>query len=219
MRAIACTSALLMTACPGSTPGGGGDDVITADAATTVDAPSQTDAPQAVCPLPPAISDAGTMVAFKSQRCNVPGTMGTQKWYRLSAQLPNSADYVQLELWPNTGAYTGAVTTGTFTIGGADAVYDTCGVCGRALGDKAQAAQKEYFATSGMVNVSAVGNAGEALTATLTNISFVEVNPTTKTPIASGCAAALARIQISGTVVDIGGGGGGGGTCPTTIGD
>ncbi len=225
MRALACIAALLATACPGSSLSGGGDDTPTVDAAmSSIDAPSESpDAAVTGCPLADTIPDAGMIVAFKAQRCNVSGTMGTQKWYRLSAQLPGSGDYVQLELWPSTGAFTGAVTTGTFTISGVDAVYDTCGVCGRALGDKAEQGQKEYFATAGTVNVTAVGAAGQPLSATLTNLSFVEVDATTKQPIASGCASTLAGIQISGTVMDLGGGGGGGGgggaTCPSTIGD
>jgi len=210
-----CIVLLLVTGCPG--PASSGDDQHTPDAA--VDGAAHLDAPVAGCPLAMTMTDAGMIAAFKAQRCNVPGSGGTQKWYRLSAQLTTTGDYVQLELWPNLGAFTGAVTTGTFTIGGNDAAYTTCGVCGRALGDKGQAAQKEYFATSGTVNVTAVGAAGQPIAATLTNIGFVEVNGTTHDPIASGCAAALAGIQISGTVVDVGGGGGGGGSCPTTVGD
>jgi hypothetical protein len=164
------------------------------------------------------IGDAGMVTAFKAQRCNVPG--------RRHAVAPAVSAAAQLdglhpaELWPNLGAYSGGVvTTGMYTIGGADAAYNTCGVCGRALGDKTQASQKEYFATGGMVNVTAVGAAGQPISATLTNLSFVQVDATTKAPVASGCMAMFGGAQISGTVMDVGGGGGGGGACPTTVGD
>ena len=217
MRSLACIVMFLLTACPGPAPSG--DDQQTTDA--RVDTPA--DGAAVTCPLAASVADMGMVAAFKAQRCNVPGSGGTQKWYRLSAQLPTTGDYVQLELWPNLGAFTGPVTTGTFTITGKDAAYTTCGVCGRALGDKGQTSQKEYFATSGTVNVTAVGAAGQPLSATLTGLGFVEIDATTKDPIASGCASALAGVQISGTVVDVtgggGGGGGGGGACPTTVGD
>jgi hypothetical protein len=35
--------------------------------------------------------------------CNVSGSMGQQHWYRLAAALPSPMDFVQVELWDNTG--------------------------------------------------------------------------------------------------------------------
>ena len=180
---------------------------------------------QATCPLAASMGDAGSLAAFKSQRCNVPGSMGTKKWYRLSAQVPGAPnDYVQLELWDGQGAFTGGtVRTGTFQITGAELAYGTCGVCLRAVGDKATAAAKTYFATAGTVEVTAVGAAGTTLSAKITNATFAEVN-TMNQKVPNGCATTLAGATVSGTVVDVGGGGGGGGTgggpsCPSTVGD
>lgn len=221
MKRYALLILVLLAGCPGQTPGGG-DDMQTIDAASgNPDGQHQIDAPANVtCSLPSSIPDTGMLTAFKAQRCNVPMSQGLKKWYRLSALVPNSTnDYIQLDLWPETGGYTGAVTTGSKTIGGGDAAYNTCGVCGRGRGDKTQASDKEYFATAGTVNVTAIGAGGQTLSATLTNLTLVEVNSASHAPVASGCMATLVSAQISGTVVDVGGGGGGGGGCPATVGD
>ena len=177
-----------------------------------------------LCPLTTALGDLGTQVAWKANRCNVPGSGGTKKWYRLSASVPGATgDYIQLDLWPNLGAYgTGPVTTGEHTIAGNDTDYVNCGVCGRAVGDKGTAGVKEYFAHGGTVNVTSITT---NLSATLTNLSLVEVNLTSQQPIANGCTSTLTNISISGPIVDVGGtgggggGGGGGGSCPERVGD
>src|SRR5262245_43930720 len=141
MRHFAPSLLLVLAACPGKTPV---DDSPPVDAATSTDGSSSVDAAVSVgCPLASPLGDLGMLAALKAQRCNVPNSGGTAKWYRLSALVPNTMDYVQLELWPGMGAYAGvAVTTGTQTIMGQDAGYNNCGVCGRALGDKMQASQK-----------------------------------------------------------------------------
>jgi hypothetical protein len=179
---------------------------------------------QVACPLPASTPDTGALTATKTEMCNVPGTQGAQHWYRLAVTLPSGAmDYVQLDLWDNKGAFAGStVKPGTYQITGNDAAYATCGVCVRGLGDKGSAGQKEYFATGGTVTVTAVGAAGQPLSATLSNITLAEVDPTLHAPVASGCTASVANTQVSGTLLQVsggGGGGGGGGACPTTVGD
>src|SRR5687768_11440650 len=153
---------LVLVGCAAPSPEGGGDDGPTPDASSTDPEPSVT------CPLPDNMGDAGSLTALKSQRCNVAGTMGTRKWYRLSATLPNApTDIVQLELWDGQGAFAGGVVrTGTFPITGAELSYTTCGVCLRAVGDKGTAAAKTYFATGGTVEITSVGT---TLTAKITN--------------------------------------------------
>ena len=179
---------------------------------------------QVACPLPASTPGTGALTATKTEMCNVPGTQGAQHWYRVAATLPSGAmDYVQLDLWDNKGAFAGGtVKIGTYQITGNDAAYATCGVCVRGLGDKGSAGQKEYFATGGTVNVIAIGGAGQPLSATLSNITLGEVDPTSHAPVASGCTASVANTQLSGTLLQVsggGGGGGGGGACPTTVGD
>ncbi len=180
---------------------------------------------QVACPLPASTPDTGALTATKTQMCNVPGSQGAQHWYRLAATLPSGAmDYIQVDLWDNKGAFAGStVKPGTYQITGNDAAYATCGICVRGLGDKGSAGQKEYFATGGTVTVTAVGGAGQPLSATLSNLTLAEVDSTSHAPVASGCTASVANTQVSGTVAQVagggGGGGGGGGACPTTVGD
>ena len=175
--------------------------------------------------MPMTSADAGSLTAAKAQLCNVPGSMGAAHWYRVAATLPGATtDYVQIELWDKVGAFSGTtVHTGTFPV---DTSPQSCGVCVRALGDKGLTTAKEYFATGGMVNVTMVGAAGTEIQATLSNVTFAEVD-TNRAVMSSGCTATLAGAQLSGTVVQVGGtggsggggGGGGGGSCPTTVGD
>ncbi len=68
-------------------------------------------------------------------------------------------DIVQLELWPNHGAFAGGdVHTGTFTITGDDADPAKCGLCVRAVGHHGATDQELYFATAGTVNVHSFGD-------------------------------------------------------------
>jgi hypothetical protein len=163
-------------------------------------------------PFPMATADAGTLTALKAQRCNVSGSMGQRKWYRLSATLPGSTDIVQLELY--------VVRVGSFPVDTGDA---QCGVCLRALGNKGETTETEYLATAGTVNITAVGIEGQPISATITGAAFGELGVEDKAPNVP-CTATLASIKIDGTVMDVGGTGGGGGVggggqCATTIGD
>jgi hypothetical protein len=220
---------ILVTGCPAADPANGDDDQqmqpdaggMGSGSGSGMGSGSGSDS--GACPLATALGDLGSQMAWKANRCSVPGSGGTKKWYRLSAAVPGSAgDYIQLDLWPNLGAYTGAVTTGEHAITGNETDYVNCGVCGRAVGDKGTDAVKEYFAHGGTVNVTSITT---TLSATLTNLSLVEVNLTSQQPIANGCTAMLTNIAISGPIVDVGGtgggggNGGGGGSCPERVGD
>lgn len=221
MRTLLLGLLTIGAACTGGSPGGGGGDQGQPDAAVGTSDGSMS----ATCPLPASSADLGNLSALKAQRCNVNGSMGTRKWYRLSATM-SGGDVVQLELWPGTGAFTAAVTTGTFPI---ETGYNTCGICLRAVGDKGTATQKEYFGTGGMVTITAVGAAGQPISATITGATLAEVNPTTHAKVAGGCASSISRVKVDGTVMDVGGTGGGGGgsggggmgagACPAGVGD
>lgn len=216
-------SLLLVTGCVIGTDtsgeGGGGDDTSDGDPDPNPD-PNPNPNPQpGVCPLPATTADAGDLAAVKAQQCNVPGTQGTKKWYRVAATLPGSMDYVQIELWDGRGAFSaGAVVTGTYQISGAELNPSTCGICVRGLGDKGTGTQKEYFATSGQVQVTSIGAAGAAVSVTLTNATFAEID-VAKATVAGGCSATVSRAKLDGTLVAVTGGGGGGGGCLATVGD
>jgi hypothetical protein len=176
-----------------------------------------------VCPITEALSDAGTLPALKAQRCNVQGSMGTRKWYRLSATLPD-ATIVQLELYDAAGAFAGGtVRTGSFAV---EPSFGSCGVCLRAIADKGMETETEYFGTGGTVNITALGTDGAPISATITAATFAEVDGD-HAPVTSGCTGSLASVKIDGIVMDhfgAGGGGGGGGgsgagNCELTVGD
>jgi hypothetical protein len=210
---IACFS----IGCMGTSSGPGGDDM-QPDAGSV----------ERTCPMPTTSADLGGLAATKAEMCNVSGSMGQAHWYKLAAAMPGTMDYVQIELWDNTGVFAGGlVHTGTFTITGNEATFAKCGVCVRGLGAKGTPQQKEYFATGGTVNVTAVGGNGQPISATLSDISFVEIDATTHNLVANGCTASLGAAKIDGTVTQLGGSGGGtsggGGTgtgaCPLGIAD
>jgi len=179
---------------------------------------SGTSAPK-VCPVDEAMPDAGALTALHADRCNVSGSMGTRKWYRLAASLPDGT-IVQLELYDAAGAFAGGtVRTGAFPV---ETSFGSCGVCLRALGDKGMATETEYFGTGGTVTITAIGAGGAPISATVTDATFAEVDAD-HAPVSGGCAASLVGVKIDGVVVDKGGTGGGGGggmgSCPTTVGD
>jgi hypothetical protein len=193
---------------------GGGDD--------QQQNPDQNQNPQTrTCSLPETSTDAGALAAAKAQQCNVPMSGGLKKWYRVAAPLTGSMDFIQIELWDGRGAFAagaGTVAVGTYQLTGAELDPATCGICVRGLGDKGAATQKEYFATSGQVVVTSVGGAGAAVSVTLTNARFQEIDAA-KAAVSGGCTAPVSNAKIDGTIVVAGGGGGGGGNCPATIGD
>lgn len=179
------------------------------------------------CPIATA-DDAGDLTAAAAQRCNVPGSMGAQHWYRLNADLPAPADpledaiTVQVELWPNKGPFAGDTPQpGIYQLTGDDLDPALCGVCVRALAAKGEAIQRQYFATAGTVEITAVAPDADApFVATVTGATFREVDDEL-VPIANGCTTEVARVKMAGTMVIAGGTGSGGGGnkgCPTTVG-
>jgi hypothetical protein len=174
---------------------------------------SEIDAPQ-VCPMAEMTADVGTLPALTAQRCNVVGSMGQLKWYRLAATLADGA-IVQLELYDGVGAFAGGtVRTGTFPI---ETDFGNCGVCLRALGDKGGSTETEYFGSGGMVTVTEIGGAGAPISATVTDAILTEVDAS-HAAVNGGCTAMVASVRVEGTVTDVGGSGGGGGLCPATVG-
>lgn len=172
------------------------------------------------CSMPEDTTDAGALTALFAQRCNVPGSMGMRKWYRMAATLPGTTNVVQVELYDNAGPFAGgAVRTGTFPV---DADPVTCGICVRALGDKGGEAEMEYFATGGTVTISAIGAAGTAFSAEVADLALEQID-LDHVIVDGGCTATIAGAELDGTLVDHAGTGGGGGggmnACATTVGD
>jgi hypothetical protein len=180
-----------------------------------------------VCPAMTDI-EAGELSALQAQRCNVPSSMGKRNWYRLSAMLPSGDDVIQVELWPDRGAFrSGEIKPGTYQLTGADLDFATCGICLRAMADKGLATQREYFAVAGTVEITAVSSTeGAPFVATVLNASFAEVDKD-HAELDGGCSVDVDHAKISGAVQLMGGGGGSGGGgggaggagCVFTVGD
>jgi hypothetical protein len=217
MRKILLSLFMISGCMVGNNGTGGGDDQTGGDDQQQMNPDGQNQ--QKACSLPDTTAEAGTLTALKAQQCNVAGSQGTKKWYRVAATLPGSMDYVQIELWDGRGAFSaGAVATGTYQLTGAELDPATCGVCVRGLGDKGAATQQEYFATAGTVKVDSIGGAGAQVSVTLTGASFRQIDSTSKAAVTSGCTATVTHAQLNGTIVAVTGGGGGA-SCPATIGD
>lgn len=112
-------------------------------------------------------------------------------------QLP---DWFMIQMWDETATFPGALETGTFTLGGADLQYDTCGMCvmlvGDHTGDAAEEITNTYMATGGTVTVSAVA---PTFTVSLDNVNFQHVlfNGTVSNPNPSGCTASVSSLSFS----------------------
>jgi hypothetical protein len=172
------------------------------------------------CSLPDETTDAGAVAPLFVQRCDVPGSMGMRKWYRIAGTLPGTTHVVQVELYDNAGPFVGgAVRAGTFPV---DTDPVTCGVCVRAVGDKGGSTELEYFATGGTVTITEVGAPGSDLGVEISDLALEQIDAD-RVLVDDGCTATVSGAGLDGTLVHIGGmgggGGGGGGACATTVGD
>jgi hypothetical protein len=136
----------------------------------------------------------------------------TARTHYVQVPTPSSAaqtarDYVIIELWDGFGAFgTAAARTGTFTLTGDEADYDTCGICVLLAADVGTSgATKLLLATSGTVNITSIGTAtGQTTQATLTNASFVEISYDANTGYnavaGSNCPSPITSSTVSGTL-------------------
>ncbi|MFH2009194.1 MAG: hypothetical protein ABI333_21575 [bacterium] len=89
-----------------------------------------------------------------------------------SENLP--ADVIQIEIW---SSYGGPTTPGTYTLeGGADANYETCGLCPLMFANYTSSGPgKIFYADTGNVQITSIGSIGSTFAATLHNVIFREV--------------------------------------------
>jgi hypothetical protein len=87
-----------------------------------------------------------------------------------------------------SGAFVGGLKTGTFTIGGADAGFNSCGLCVNLVADivAGQGPTKFYQATAGQVTLTSVTR---PYAGTVSNLAFGEVTAD-GTPVV-GCTSAI----------------------------
>ena len=92
-----------------------------------------------------------------------------------------------LKLTAGMGVFAGGLTTGTFTIAGAELASTTCGLCVNLLADIGNMGPRQfYFATGGTVTLTATNPPAGSLG----NVTLQQVD-SGGTPIADGCTSAI----------------------------
>ncbi len=164
----------------------------------------------------PVLLDASPIPdADQLARCLVPadyGALGT-KTGTADLTTPNSLavtldpgppkDDFFLSLIPGKGAFAGgALKTGTFTIGGADASFTDCGLCTNLIADidPVQGPAKFYYTVSGTVTLTSASASTSTSTSMIAgsaqNLRFVEIDVTTGMPVTGGCTSTIASITF-----------------------
>jgi hypothetical protein len=193
---------LLGSAC-GSDDGDGGDD--------GGDEGGDGGGAGAACAVAETLGAAGAVAEADAERHNEPGSMGEGQVYSLWGSL-GDGDYLLVELWDGFGAFSGgAVRTGTFEIGGADAAAESCGACVFVLADvdeTGEDAAQVYLAQSGTLVVDSVL---PNLTGSLAGLSLHEIDVESDAVLADGCTSTIESVSYDAPVTCFGGGGGTGG--------
>jgi hypothetical protein len=140
-------------------------------------------APQNECLLSPDYGALGTLpqqrATLRAQQ-NAPGAV-----YRLTAQLDAATnDVLVVELWDGYGPFAGgAVAPGTYTLGAADADYDTCGVCILLAADVTPGttqAVRTLIATGGTITLTSTST---TLAGSLSGVALTELDPGSGAPL------------------------------------
>lgn len=164
-----------------------GDD---GGAMTIVDAPvQQADAPmQSNCLIPASYGALGAKTGTQGAMGGVTAT------FTLDIGPPRDTFF--LKMVTGKGVFSAGITPGTYTIAGADADYNDCGLCVHIIADivAGQGPSKFYFAHMGSVTLTSVGN---PITGTAQNLMFREVDIGSGAPIAGGCTSSIDSIEFS----------------------
>lgn len=220
MRSLALALVLALAAgCEASLGGPGeqrGPQALQPDAETAAAdaAPSLPDAPAVAadnaCGVASDHGDLGMLTATAGSVLQNGST--TARTHYLDVPTPATAtqttpDILTVELWDDYGVFEGgAARTGTFTLTGDEADYDTCGACVLlAANVAANVPSKLLLATSGTVTVTSIGTAtGQMTQATITNATFVEIafdqTAGWQTVAGSACPSPIANAVLRGTL-------------------
>lgn len=110
---------------------------------------------------------------------------------------PPGKDDFFLKLVPNKGAFmSGAPAPGTYTIAGADAAYNGCGLCTLIIADimPTTGPSKFYFAHSGSVTLTSVT---PPIHGTASNLEFAEIDIATGNEVTGGCTASITSVDFT----------------------
>lgn len=178
-----CLLLLVIAAC-------GGDDAM-----TTPDAPS------------------GGPDADDSERCLVKGNFGalgsvtgtagsaqgaTTITVTIDPGTPptNARDTFFIRLVPNQGVFAGGLAPGTYTIAGAEASYNDCGLCVHIIADivMGQGPSKFYFADAGTVTLTSTT---PPIMGSAMDLHFAEIDIGTGETVPGGCEATIDSIMFA----------------------
>jgi hypothetical protein len=156
----------------------------------------------------PVLLDGSITDADPIARCLIPGSygaLGTKTGTAGTVQTnptltvvldagPPKDDYF-VKLVAGKGAFAGgALAPGTFTIGGADASFNDCGLCTNLIADivAGQGPTKFYYTDTGTVTLTATNPiAGSAQ-----NLHFVEFDVNTGLAVPGGCTSTVTSIAF-----------------------
>ena len=173
----ALVSLLVLAACSDSSP-------------STPDAPGvQADAPStAQCLIE---GDYGALGS-------VTGTAGTAQGattvtVTLDPGPPRDTFFIRMVA--GQGAFTSGVTPGTYTLSGADADYNNCGLCVHIIADivAGQGPSKFYFADAGSVTLTSTT---APISGSATNLHLSEIDIGTGAKVAGGCEATIDSVMF-----------------------
>jgi hypothetical protein len=101
-------------------------------------------------------------------------------------------DHFVVDLWEGYGVFASGYRTGTFTLGGADAVWESCGLCIRieADYDGGPTFNDHYMGQTGSVTLTSVNG---RLTGSITNVTFrhITVSGETSSNHPDGCTTTI----------------------------
>jgi hypothetical protein len=157
----------------------------------------------------PTILNDAAPDAFDTNRCLIMGDYGalgsltgtramtataTTATMTLDPGPPRDTFFVKLE--PNRGVFASGVMPGTYTIGGVDAGFSTCGLCVNIVADIVSGVgpTKFYFADSGSVTLTSTTTpvAGSAQ-----NVHLREVDISSGEFVTNGCEATIASVSFT----------------------
>jgi hypothetical protein len=140
----------------------------------------------------------GTVGALAGNAELVAQQDGSGMLYRFNADLDDATvkDALSLQLWDDRAPFTGQVTTGSFTLGSADANFNTCGTCVTIVADivPMQGPTEFYIAQSGTLQIDSVDG---TLSGSVSDLTLVKFDLATGTPISDGCDTTIASASFS----------------------
>lgn len=158
---------------------------------SSVDAPGATaDAyDTASCLIQGDYGDAGALT----------GTAGsaqgaTTVTVTLDAGPPRDTFFIRMV--PGNGVFAGGVAPGTYTISGADADYNSCGLCVHIIADivSNQGPTKFYFADSGTVTLTSTT---PPIAGSVQDLHFNEIDIGSGAPVSGGCQASMTSASFT----------------------